>query len=359
MIAAHHTRIVITLMAIICPAGLNANDTLRIVDYPRHVSFYTKVGPTYSEIEIENPGIKDGLLFKPNPESVLGLGFSYSWFGLGVSFTLPTNTEWNKKYGKTEKFDFEAHYTLRRMMVDLTFKYYKGFYFENPESYIPNWNENTDPYPQSPNLATLTLGGSFAYIFRPDRYSSNAAYKHTQSMRRSGGSWMMGGFVSLNAMVSDTSIVPPSIRQYVDPKLDLKEVSFLNCGFSFGYSHLFTLWKKYFIGFTIFPGLSFQTASHQSSIDGKYTQINEIAVRNISRFSMGRNGDRYYWGFSTYVESAYTNHSESQIFLNSGHFEFFLGYRLDTSSWKFMKKADRLLHPRFLRFMIGDPPQRD
>ncbi len=337
--------------------GIN-KDSLRVISFPKDIHLYTKLGPSYSQIEISNPDISENMLFKPNPQSLIGFGFSYSWIGLGVSFTLPSTSEDERKYGKTQKFDFEAHYTLRRIMLDFTLKSYKGFYLNNPKDYTNTWSKS-DPYPQAPNLQTVSIAASFAYIFRPDRYSPNAAYSFTKAMRRSGGSWMLGGFISVNGVASDTSIIPAVVKQYVDPKLDLNGVIFSNIGFSFGYSHLFTIYKKNFIAFTIYPGLSLQNVAQYSSIDGSKKEFNTLAMRNIVRASIGRNGDKFYWGLASYVESSTVKHKKSQLFLNSGHVEFFLGYRLNTTNWRFMKGIDRFLHPRFLRFATGNPPQRD
>jgi len=336
-----------------------SNDTLRVVSFPRHFQFYTTLGPTFSQVEIQNPDLPEKLLFKPNPQSLVGFGFSYSWLGLGVSFMLPSDEISDKTYGKTQKFDFEAHYTMPRLMIDLTLKNYKGFYFSNPEKYIETWKTG-DPYPQAPNLQTVSLAASFAYVFSPDRYSSNAAYSFTQAMRRSGGSWMLGGFFSINGVISDTSIVPAIIKQNsgFDPKLDLKGVVFSNIGVSFGYSHLFTVYQKNFIAFTILPGISLQNVSQYSSLDGSMKEYSVLSPRTILRFSIGRNGDKYYSGFSMYIESSSIKELNSQLLLNSGHAEFFFGYRLDSSSWKFMKKVDRIMHPRFLRFATGNPPER-
>ena len=351
------------LMLVFIFATLNANskdkDSLRIISFPRHIQFYTKLGPTYSQLEIQNPDIPKNLIFKPNPQSMIGFGFSYSWLSLGVSFLLPSNDTEDRKYGKTRKIDFEAHYTMRRLMIDLTLKNYKGFYLSNPNKFISSWS-NSDPYPQSPNLQTVSLAASIAYVFSPDRYSPNAAYTFTKAMRRSGGSWMLGGFFSINGVISDTSIVPGIIKKNgIDPKLDLRGVIFSNIGVSFGYSHLFTILKKNFISFTLLPGLSVQKVTQYSSIDGSVNEFSTLALRNILRFSIGRNGDKYYWGLATYIESSTVKHQDSELFLNSGHFEFFLGYRLDSSNWKFMKKVDRLFHPRFLRFATGNPPKRE
>jgi len=334
-----------------------SSDTLRVVSFPKTIQFYAKVGPSYSQVEIKNPKIEDNLIFKPNPQSLVGFGFSYSWLSVGFSFMLPSSKEDDIKYGKTQKFDFEAHYTMRRFTVDLTLKSYKGFYLDDPKNYISNWS-NKKPYPQAPNLQTVSLAASVTYIFSPDRYSPNAAYTYTKAMRRSGGSWLIGGFFSINGVGSDTSIVPSVIKQYVDPKFDLTGVIFSNIGVSFGYSHLFTLWKKNFISFTLLPGLSLQNETQWSSTDGSKKEYNTIALRTITRLSLGRNGDKYYWGLSVYGETSTVKHEKSELSLNSGHVEFFLGYRLDTSNWKFMKRVDRFMHPRFMRFLTGNPPDR-
>ncbi len=336
----------------------HSNDTLRIISFPKHIHLYTKIGPTFSQVEIRNPDLPENLLFEPNPQSLIGFGFSYSWLGLGVSFTLPSTDEFNNKYGKTQKFDFEAHYTMPRLMVDLTLKSYKGFYVSNPEDYIDSWNKN-DPFPQAPNLQTVSLAASFAYVFSPDRYSSNAAYSFTQAMRRSGGSWVAGGFFSINGVVSDTSIIPYTIRQNTNLQFDLKGVVFSNFGVSFGYSNLWSIYKKNFIAFTFLPGVSIQKVTQYSSINETEKVYNTVSPRTIFRFSIGRNGDKYYSGLTTYLESSSIKNLDSRLLLSSGHFEFFFGYRIDTDNWKFMKTVDRIMHPRFLRFASGKPPIRD
>ena len=347
------------LLTISLHLNANSKDSIRVVSFPKHIQFYTKLGPSYSQLEIQNPAIAKKLIFKPNPQSMIGFGFSYSWLSLGVSFLLPSDNAADEKYGKTQKFDFEAHYTMRKLMIDLTLKNYKGFYLSNPGKFISSWNSG-DPYPQAPNLQTVSLAASIVYVLRPDRYSSNAAYSFTKAMRRSGGSWMLGGFFSINGVISDTSILPSVIKENgIDPKLDLRGIVFSNIGVSYGYSHLFTIWKKNFFSFTLLPGLSAQKVTQYSSIDGSVKEFSTLALRNILRFSIGRNGDNYYWGLATYIESSTVKHNDSQLFLNSGHIEFFLGYRLNTSNWKFMKTVDRIMHPRFLRFATGNPPERD
>lgn len=332
--------------------------TQRVIDFPKYLHLYARLGSPFSEIEIEDPKIDESLLFKPNPQSQLGFGFSYSWLGMGVNFSLPAESWSNRKYGKTRKFDFEAHITTQRLMVDVIHKRYKGFYFSNAGDYMDDWHRG-DPYPQIPNLQTNSTSVSFAYIFSPNKYSSNAAYSFSQAMRKSGGSWMAGGYCSFNGIDSDSSIVPAVVKAYIDPKLDLKNVVFSDIGLSFGYSHLFSIWRKYFVAFTFIPGLSLQNIVQQSSLDSELKKFNALSMRSVLRFSLGKNGDRCYWGVSTYLESVFLQHHKSELSLKSGHAEIFLGYRFDTSHWRFMKRVDRVMHPSFMRFITGEPPRRD
>jgi hypothetical protein len=352
------SKILIILTLLFVQAKAFSKDSIRIENFPKRIHLYTKIGPSYSHIRIGNKDLNNDLEFVPNVKSTMTLGFHYSWFGLAYSFNIPSDNESSLKYGKTKKHDFEAHYTMRRLMIDLTLKNYNGFYLSNPEAFDKSWDKNLN-YPQVSDLRTRSVSASFAYIFRPDRFSSASAYTFSKAMRRSGGSWMVGGFASKNIIDSDSTIVPFSIKELVDPNFDIKKISISDIGISFGYSYLVTIRKKFFLCCTLLPGLSLQQVTPQSSIDKSTQKRTDLALRMVSHISLGYNGNRYFWGIKTYGESSsVTNHATELTFL-SGHVAFFLGYRINTTNWKFMKKIDNILHPRPLRFITGNPPNRD
>lgn len=349
-------RKLILLAILIIPVRANAKDTLRYIGYPKHIHLYTKVGPAYSQLSMSNPDVKNSLELEPNMQSSISLGFNYSWLGLGYSFVLPPREAYNLKFGKTKKNDFVAHLTLRRFMVDFTLNTYKGFYLANAEDFN-GWN-NKQSYPQVPDLKTTSLSASFAYVFKPDKFSAAAAYSYTKAMRRSGGSWMLGGFVSKSGIYSDSTIVPLSIKQFVNPELNLKNIKLTELGISLGYSYLLAIRKKYFVSITFLPGISFQKIRQQSPTDESYHEKGAVSFRQSSHLSLGRNGDKYYWGIKSYLESSIIQNQKSELTFESGNFEFFVGYRLNTENWKFMKAVDRILHPRRLRFITGSAPDR-
>lgn len=331
----------------------------RIVTFPKALNFYTQLFNAYSQVEVSSYRVEgQSLLLKPNSQMQLGLGVSYSWFWAWFAFSLPSTPEFDREFGKTKKFDFELHYTTRRSFIDITVKHYKGFYIANTYDLLDGWDYR-DETPKVPSLETVSIALSYAYVFRPDRFSADAAYSFTDAMRRSGGSWVLGAFASVNGVFAQKSILPVEVKPFVDPNLDLKQVGFSNMGLSFGYSHLFTLWRKFFISLSLLPGVSYQRVVRQSALNGSVTRSTGLSLRNITRFSLGRNGDRFYWGVTAYFESSIVDNEKSQLLLSSGSTAVFFGYRLGTDSWRFMRRVDRWLHPRFLRFLTGEPPVRD
>lgn len=337
---------------------VEAQDSVRIVDFPTQFHAFLKVNSSNNEIEISNPNINDELNYRPNLGTNIQLGFSYSWLGLAYSIMLPADNSMNQKYGKTSGFVLEGHFMKPRIMIDVAYKRFKGFYLANPSSFITGWNNNI-AYPHSADLGTSMLSFNCFYVFRPQRYSPTAAYAFTKAMRKRGGSWMLGCFGAKSAVFSDTSIVSHSLHQYVNPELNLKEMVFYEFGLSFGYSYLVTILKKNFVSFTLMPGVSVQSISQKSAIDNSINKRNAISQKTVMRFSMGRNGNNNYYGIVANGETSVVKNSSTELSFISNYVEVFYGHRFSTVNWKFMKKVDKILHPKRLSFITGNPPARD
>jgi hypothetical protein len=341
--------------------GAKGNDTLsvkNVIDYPRHIHFFTKLGYTFSDLEISNVDLNKDLQYEPSVSPDITIGAYYSWLGLSYNFTIPASDDMKNQFGKTVKKDFEAHIMKRRLIADFSIKNYKGFYLSNMSDFIKGWDEK-NVYPQVPDLKVNTISLSAAYIFNPYQYSSKAAYAYSETKLSRGGSWMLGAFASVGNITSDSSLVPSAIRQYADPKINLKRLNYSNLGLSFGYSYLFTFWKKYFTSISFLPGISYQEVSRQSSVDGSIDENKGVSFRSLLHFSVGHNSEKFYWGTEVFMETSDFTYDVAEIMINSGSVNLFFGYRLPTDNWQSMKRIDRVLHPHFLRFITGNPPERN
>ena len=116
----------------------------------------------------------------------LGLAFNYKWFGLGVSYALPSGAHSDSIKGKTTKFDLQLNIYNKKFVVDALYQKYKGFYLANPEAFS-NW-DSTNIFPQLPDMKNHSFGASAYYILNHKKFSYRAAYVRNAVQNKSAGS---------------------------------------------------------------------------------------------------------------------------------------------------------------------------
>jgi hypothetical protein len=323
------------------------------ISSPGYFCLYTKLAQNSSDIAISNVISNNQLLFESNAKAAFSLGFHYSWLGLEYSFSLPSGNV--GQFGRTRSHSFYARYKKHKLIVDFSLKNYIGYYLSNPEKFDSNWDDE-NKYPQVPGLKTKSMVASVYYVLKPDNYYANAVYSYKRKIHISGGSWLLRGFATRNTIFSDSSIVPLSIRKYVDAGINSKNIIATDFGASIGYSYLWALPKNNFVALTLLPGLSFQHVIEQSSIDESVKKYNLLSPQAIINFSIGHNTEKYYWALSANYESKNTG---SDVSLELEKVGITFVYRMDTANWKFMKGVDKVMHPRFLKFVMANPPKRE
>lgn len=123
--------------------------------------------------------------YTPNYPLNTGIGFAIKntivGIQLGYGFIPLTD---KKKYGKTKTRDFQIHHYGRKMIFDIFFQDYRGFYVEKDK------DENPDIYQQ---MSVKQIGMEATYLFNGKRFSSKAAFDLDEIQRHSAGSWLVGG----------------------------------------------------------------------------------------------------------------------------------------------------------------------
>jgi len=107
------------------------------------------------------------------------------------------------------------------------------------------------------------------------------------------------------------------------------------------------------------PGISVQSIAQKSAIDHGIAKRNALSQRTVLRFSMGRNGNNNYYGIIANGETSVVKNSNTELSFVSNYAEIFYGHRFSTTNWKFMKKVDKILHPKPFSFITGNPPVRE
>lgn len=285
----------------------------------------------FNKFKISDQEIPFELQYAPNSNLNFGFGVNYKWFGLGIAFNIPFINNDDEKYGKTRRIDAQTNIFARKFLIDVYLHKYQGFYVENPESYLPEWDAS-QPYPQRPDIYTASFSGSFIYVFNHTKYSAKAAFVQTDLQRKSAGSFLLGGFFSLNGVAGDSSFIPYELKDIYNPELQFREVGTAGLGVAFGYSHTFVMWKKFYLSFTFVPGFSAQ------SYEVKYEDADEdrtgslIAGRFLARGAFVYNTEKSFAGFTASNDSFSGNtgkENKNTINFDVGMVRFFYGRRFN------------------------------
>ena len=306
-------------------------DTVYIKDLSDKLSVRIYGVNKFNKFKIQDDSSGHSVQYSPNSNVNLGFGVNYKWFGLGIAFNFPFVNNDNHIYGKTQRFDAQTNIFTRKFAIDVHLQTYKGFYIENPDSYLNDWTSDS-LYPQRPDIITTALGGSFIYTFNHKKYSAKAAFIQTEFQKKSAGSFLLGGFFSLFGISGDSSFIPHELKNEYDPDLLFNHVSIAGIGVTFGYTHTFVLWKKFYLSFTLVPGISVQNYNIEYGNKEDVKTGSVVSGRFLARMALVYNSDRSYAGLTAINDSFNGSTGEEQK--NSLNYEvgvvrFFYGRRFN------------------------------
>ena len=75
-------------------------------------------------------------MVKKHLQNAFGLGLSYRWLAFDATFNPKWNKKRNEKLGETNEFNLKATLYLRRDIIELFYRRYKGLHISNPEDYL-------------------------------------------------------------------------------------------------------------------------------------------------------------------------------------------------------------------------------
>ncbi|MCD4695592.1 MAG: DUF4421 domain-containing protein [Bacteroidales bacterium] len=307
------------------------NDSVYIEDLSDKLALRLYGINKFNKFSIKDNDLGQELNYAPNDKLNLGIGVNYKWFGLGIAVNFPFINDDDETYGKTSRFDGQTSIYSRKFIIDFYLQYYKGFYIENPESFIINWNDSL-PYPQRPDISSTSLGGSYVYIFNHDKYSAKAAFVQTELQKKSAGSFLLGGYFSLMGVTGDSSFIPIELQDTYNPELFFKQLNVASIGIAFGYSHTFVLWKKYYLSFTLIPGISTQGYNINYENPDEDNDGSLISGKVLARTAFVYNSPKSFAGITASNDSFGGNTNKkrnSSLNFEVGAVRFFYGRRFN------------------------------
>lgn len=284
------------------------------------------------EIRLINPlnGVQS-VNYEPNTRVSFITSFDYRWFSLSLGLFSFGASEAKKK-GNTDQFNLKFSFNGKRFWNTNYIQAYQGYFQNNPLVSNPNWNPQTEIYPQRPDITNFTFFSNIAYCFKPDRFSYRAALWQLDRQEKSAGSFITGLSYRLNLLDSDTSLTMIPFSLYGDFLPDNRAVSVRQSTFTIhgGYIHTFVANKTWFCTLYFLPGLAFESGFYRPD---------DLRIRNFKsattiatefRIILGYNGLKWFGGISGHSLS-FAGNRNADLWVDSsfGWVRFFGGYRFN------------------------------
>lgn len=284
------------------------NDSAYIEDHTKDLTTRFVGTRKYNYYDIIDRKRNTEVLYRPNTPFNVGFGFNYKFIGINVAFNLPFINS-TDRYGKTKALDLQAHYYLRKLVVDFYGQRYKGYYIANSRGLLNGFDEK-GPLPVRPDIRNLNIGMSVEYVFNDKRFSYRAAYLQNEYQKKSAGSFLIGGELFTARMKGDSSLIPHNItNQDFINGITYSGTSIFSAAANAGYAYTF-VYKQHF----------FLTLSLSGGLGGNYTRLFRDDENDLRKFglqlntnvraSFGYNSSKYFAGIH-YVNL--TTRSQSPI----------------------------------------------
>tara|TARA_R110001592_G_scaffold88812_6_gene261436 strand:+ start:5412 stop:6452 length:1041 start_codon:yes stop_codon:yes gene_type:complete len=308
-------------------------------DYPDELLLKFGLTIKANKLQILNSNTNQTARFAPAAITSLGGGVNYKWFGLALAYGLPSTAENNTKYGKTRRFDAQFNIYTRSFGVDVIFQNYNGFYLENPNSFT-TWDKKE--FPQLPSMQSASLGVGGYYFFNHKKFSYKAAYVRNTVQNKSAGSFLLGGYYSLDyAGFEDgsyerdtiTSFIPKELPQHVIDSFDIKAFSSSSFGVSLGYTYTLIFLKKWFVNASLAPGFGAKNLRVFNSVGENETKAGVVS-RLTLRLALGYEGKKFLYGFTSYLRTADITFNQYEIKPSTSNVKFFIARRFNLKKAK-------------------------
>ncbi|PLX12071.1 MAG: hypothetical protein C0594_02845 [Marinilabiliales bacterium] len=164
---------------------------------------------------LDNNGIGESIVYRPNVLGAVTLGMRYSFIGLSYTFQLPMSSDLETNYGKSEYTNVSMVIQTRNVGFNLYFQKFKGMYRDINDGMFPKYDSQI-PLTQRNDLQTFTVGYYNNFVFGR-KFSMKAAFDQSEIQKKSAGSAMIMIADRFTRIQADSTIVPyDQVAAYTD-----------------------------------------------------------------------------------------------------------------------------------------------
>ncbi len=306
-------------------------DTTYITDYSDRLHLFLFSKKKFTGFSFDDKISGKHIGFSPNNNLNLGFGFAYKWLALGIAFNLPSSQYDRDTYGKTQKLDAQMNIFLQKFVFDIYFSNYQGFYITTPQVVDTAWTAGM-PYPQLPDLYSVSVGFSAYYLLNNKKFSYKASFSLNQKQQKSAGSLILGAVMKIGGVENDTVFIPSDIWGDDTVHRNIKDVIDFSVGPLVGYAYNWVIKKNFLISFSLVPGIVLQSSNYTYLKDGEYLNetIGGLGLALNYRMGFIYDNKKFFGGFrlNNFVNVYELNYVSKSSKI--GNYSFFVGYRINS-----------------------------
>ena len=275
----------------------------------------------YNYFQLRDNLNKSSLRYRPEVGVNLGLGVSYKWFALDLTFDFGLRE--NKQLIDDKFFDFQGKVFTSKQLLSLTIQYYYGYYITKQSGISQTLS---DIQKQRNDIRKINLGLQWLYAFNYERFSMKAPFVFNEMQRKSAGSIVTGVDLSLFVIDGDSIIVPASVLIDFDPQIHLTDLNVLNLALQVGYMYTFSIKKHFFITLGLIPGIVLNSGDYRTDFRQQMNLNVSWALNTMN--AIGYNGNNFFCGLQ-FQGNIYNVRiaKKLSIDITKGNTKLILGYR--------------------------------
>jgi hypothetical protein len=292
-------------------------DTMYVTDLTHILTTRTYLSTKFNSMELNDNSTGESLIYRPNSNVNLGVGFSYRAFTLNLAFGFGFLNNQDDVLGETSYFDAQSNMFSKKLATNLFFQTYQGYYIDSHDRAELGYPADGEKRPYRRDLRQANLGLSSLYIFNNDKFSYRASFTQDAWQKKSAGSWLAGGYVTYFTVRGDSSLVPQALDSAFGETLQIRQGNFLDFGAMGGYAYTLILGKHLFLTASATLGLGASRVNNDLDLpSGERRTRNKWGPGYTfqGRFALGWNSKVNFAGISFNQETSWSAQSENDRF---------------------------------------------
>lgn len=297
------------------------HDTNYISNYGNKVAVKLVALNKYNYFRIRDRVNDARIRYRPVRDVSLGVGVSYKWFALDITFALGLQN--NSEFENTRSFDFQGSMFSSKQYISATLQYYQAYTLGNVTGVdVPL----SDASKRREDIRTINFGLQYMYAFNYTRFSFKAPFVFNELQRKSAGSPILGASFNMFVMNADSSILPPEAAESFDPLLRMLDLSVLSASVSIGYMYTFVYKKHFFLTLSLIPGINFNGGDFFTDSRNYISPNFNFKINTMN--AIGYNSKKVFTGVNYLLDGFFSRLDTKQsVEIGHGKFSLFVGYR--------------------------------